>query len=142
MPCPRSPWPGWVGPTQASQLVRAIPPACAAWLSSTTFAATAVTSSAPITTTATSASHNPRRRTGNQLGFFITEPNHGDYVLRLKSARHRTGEEIADDLRQRIGVAAPGIEIEFGQLVEDVIGDLTTSPQPWRGLALAGTKAA
>jgi multidrug efflux pump subunit AcrB len=70
------------------------------------------------------------RRTGNQLGFFITEPNHGDYVLRLKGSRHRSGDEVADDLRQRIGVSAPGIEIEFGQLVEDVIGDLTTSPQP------------
>jgi multidrug efflux pump subunit AcrB len=70
------------------------------------------------------------RRTGDQLGFFITEPNIGDYALRL-SARHRRGaDEIADDLRKRIEKNQPALEVEFGQLVEDVIGDLTTTPQP------------
>lgn len=70
------------------------------------------------------------RRTGDQLGFFITEPNTGDYVLRLRPGRRRAAEEVADDLRERIEVALPAIEVEFGQLVEDVIGDLTTTPQP------------
>jgi multidrug efflux pump subunit AcrB len=70
------------------------------------------------------------RRTGDQLGFFITEPNTGDHVLRLKARRHRSGEEIADGLRARIAATQPMIEVEFGQLIEDVIGDLTTSPQP------------
>jgi multidrug efflux pump subunit AcrB len=70
------------------------------------------------------------RRTGDQLGFFITEPNVGDYVLRLKSGRRRGAEAIADDLRARIESSQPGLQIEFGQLVEDVIGDLTTNPQP------------
>jgi heavy metal efflux system protein len=70
------------------------------------------------------------RRTGDQLGFFITEPNIGDYVLRLRSGARRSSEEIAEDLRQRVETALPAIQIEFGQLVEDVIGDLTTSPQP------------
>ncbi len=70
------------------------------------------------------------RRTGDQLGFFITEPNIGDYVLRLRPGRRRGAEEIADDLRERIEGALPAVEIEFGQLVEDVIGDLTTAPQP------------
>jgi len=70
------------------------------------------------------------RRTGDQLGFFITEPNTGDYVLRLKSGHRRSADEIADDLRQRIETSQPALEVEFGQLVEDVIGDLTTNPQP------------
>ena len=70
------------------------------------------------------------RRTGDQLGFFITEPNMGDHVLRLKARRRRSGEEIADGLRARIAATQPMIEVEFGQLIEDVIGDLTTSPQP------------
>ncbi len=70
------------------------------------------------------------RRTGEQLGFFITEPNLGDYVLRLKARRRRGAEAIADDLRLRIEAAQPALRIEFGQLVEDVIGDLTTTPQP------------
>jgi len=70
------------------------------------------------------------RRTGDQLGFFITEPNNGDYVLTLKEKRRRSADEVADDLRGRIEAAQPALEIEFGQLVEDVIGDLTTTPQP------------
>jgi multidrug efflux pump subunit AcrB len=70
------------------------------------------------------------RRTGDQLGFFITEPNIGDYVLRLRDHRRRSSDEIADDLRDRIHSTQPTLEIEFGQLVEDVIGDLTTAPQP------------
>ena len=70
------------------------------------------------------------RRTGDQLGFFITEPNNGDYTLRLHAKRHRGADDVADDLRARIEAAAPALQIEFGQLVEDVIGDLTTNPQP------------
>jgi len=70
------------------------------------------------------------RRTGDQLGFFITEPNNGDYVLRLTTHRHRSAEEVADFLRQRIEATQPALETEFGQLVEDVVGDLTTAPEP------------
>src|SRR5262249_54736584 len=70
------------------------------------------------------------RRTGDQLGFFITEPNTGDYVLKLKPKRHRSADEIADDLRGRIEAVVPGVDVEFGQLIEDVIGDLTSNPHP------------
>ena len=70
------------------------------------------------------------RRTGDQLGFFITEPNMGDYVLRLAPGRRPPADDIADDLRRRIESDIPGMELEFGHLIEDVIGDLTTNPQP------------
>src|SRR5258706_11697941 len=70
------------------------------------------------------------RRTGDQLGFFITEPNNGDYTLRLRNGKRRSADAVADDLRERLAVNAPAIEVEFGQLVEDVIGDLTTNPEP------------
>lgn len=69
-------------------------------------------------------------RIGDQLGFFITEANRGDYVLVLKSRRSRSGEEVAADLRERIESQWPMLRIEFGQLVEDVIGDLIAVPQP------------
>ncbi|HEY3215470.1 MAG TPA: efflux RND transporter permease subunit [Candidatus Eisenbacteria bacterium] len=69
-------------------------------------------------------------RIGDQLGFFITEPNRGDYVLRLKERPRRGAEDIIDHLRDRIQGSQPGLEIEFGQLIEDVVGDLTTNPQP------------
>ncbi len=29
------------------------------------------------------------RRTGTQLGFFLTEPNNGDYLVKLKNNRSR-----------------------------------------------------
>jgi multidrug efflux pump subunit AcrB len=70
------------------------------------------------------------RRTGDQLGFFITESNTGDYVLRLKAKRGRAADEIAAGLRERIAVIQPELDVEFGQLIEDVVGDLTTSPEP------------
>jgi Cu/Ag efflux pump CusA len=72
------------------------------------------------------------RRTGTQLGFFITEPNRGDYVIRLKPRRgRRPADEIIDDLRGRLGAAQPAIHTDFGQLIEDNIADLTGgAPQP------------
>lgn len=72
------------------------------------------------------------RRTGTQLGFFITEPNRGDYVIKLKPLRQRRGvDEITDELRMRIAAVEPAIHTDFGQLLEDNIGDLTGgTPQP------------
>jgi len=72
------------------------------------------------------------RRTGEQLGFFITEPNRGDYVIKLKPRKERRGiEEVMDDLRARIAAVEPAINTDFGQLLEDNIGDLTGgTPQP------------
>jgi multidrug efflux pump subunit AcrB len=72
------------------------------------------------------------RRTGTQLGFFITEPNRGDFVIRLKPRRQRRGvEEVIADIRARAEAIAPALHTDFGQLVEDNIGDLTGGvPQP------------
>jgi CzcA family heavy metal efflux pump len=72
------------------------------------------------------------RRIGTELGFFVTEPNRGDYVVRLKPRSKRRGvEEVIDDLRGRIAAAEPAIRTEFGQLLEDNIGDLSGGvPQP------------
>jgi CzcA family heavy metal efflux pump len=72
------------------------------------------------------------RRTGTQLGFFITEPNSGDFVINLKPRGERRGyDEIVEELRARIEAVEPAIHAEFGQLLEDQIGDLTGGePQP------------
>jgi CzcA family heavy metal efflux pump len=72
------------------------------------------------------------RRTGTQLGFFITEPNRGDYVIRLKPRRQRRGVDVViNDLRTKIAAAQPAIHADFGQLLEDNIGDLAGGvPQP------------
>lgn len=72
------------------------------------------------------------RRTGTQLGFFITEPNRGDYVIRLKPRRQRRDvEEVIADIRAKAAAIAPSVHTDFGQLLEDVIADLTGGvPQP------------
>lgn len=70
------------------------------------------------------------RRTGTQLGFFLTEQNRGDYLVRLKKDRSRSVDEITDELRGRIESKFPALQVEFGQLMQDIIGDLTNSPSP------------
>jgi CzcA family heavy metal efflux pump len=72
------------------------------------------------------------RRTGTQLGFFVTEPNTGDYVIRLKPrGQRRPVDDVIDDLRERIAQVEPAIRTDFGQLLEDDIADLTGGePQP------------
>ena len=64
------------------------------------------------------------RRTGSQLGFFATEPNEGDILVRLKDDRKRDSDEIVDDLRTEIGTRFPQANAEFVKLLEDVINDL------------------
>jgi CzcA family heavy metal efflux pump len=70
------------------------------------------------------------RRTGTQMGFFITEPNSGDYLIQLKKKRHRTSEEVIEDLRQKIEATQPALRIDFGQVIGDMLGDLMASVQP------------
>jgi CzcA family heavy metal efflux pump len=70
------------------------------------------------------------RRTGLQLGGALTEADMGDFLIRLKAKRNRSIEEITDDVREKVLAKVPGIEIEFAQLMGDLIGDLTAVPQP------------
>ena len=70
------------------------------------------------------------RRTGLQLGGSLTEANQGDFFVQLKPPPRRGIEEIMDDVRARVTRHVPGLEIEFAQLMEDLIGDLTSVPQP------------
>ncbi|MCC3160169.1 efflux RND transporter permease subunit [Hymenobacter sp. 15J16-1T3B] len=70
------------------------------------------------------------RRTGTQMGFFITEPNSGDYLIRLKTDRKRSTDEVIDDIRQRIESSQPALIIDFGQVIGDMLGDLMSTVQP------------
>ncbi len=70
------------------------------------------------------------RRTGAQLGLFITEPNNGDFLLKLRKDRKRSTEEVLDDLRAKLNAALPDIQWEFPGILSDLIGDLMYSPQP------------
>ncbi len=70
------------------------------------------------------------RRTGTQMGFFITEPNRGDYLIELYDKRNRSTEEVADDIRQQVEKTVPALEVDFGQVITDMLGDLMASVQP------------
>jgi CzcA family heavy metal efflux pump len=70
------------------------------------------------------------RRTGTEMGFFITEPNRGDYLIQLKKTREKTTDEVSEDLRKQIEATQPALRIEFGQVIGDMLGDLSTSVQP------------
>ena len=70
------------------------------------------------------------RRTGTQMGFFITEPNTGDYLIQLKKDRKRTTDEVIADIRKQIESTQPALRIDFGQVIGDMLGDLMTSVQP------------
>lgn len=70
------------------------------------------------------------RRTGTQMGFFITEPNTGDYLIQLKSDRSRTTFQVISDIRAGIAATQPALRIDFGQVITDMLGDLMNSVQP------------
>jgi CzcA family heavy metal efflux pump len=71
------------------------------------------------------------RRTGMQMGLAaVTEANTGDFTVKLKSKRSRGIDDIMDDVRQQIKSTEPELDIEFTQVLQDMIGDLSNAPEP------------
>jgi multidrug efflux pump subunit AcrB len=71
------------------------------------------------------------RRTGLELGLAaVTEANRGDILVKLKPHRKRDIEEIIAEARDRINQEEPALKIEFVQVLQDMIGDLTSAPEP------------
>jgi multidrug efflux pump subunit AcrB len=71
------------------------------------------------------------RRTGLELGLAaVTEANRGDILVKLKAKRDRDIEEIIAEARDRINREEPALKIEFVQVLQDMIGDLTSAPEP------------
>jgi CzcA family heavy metal efflux pump len=74
---------------------------------------------------------NTSRRTGLQLGLAaVTEANNGDFTVRLKKDRKRDIDDIIADIRAEIKKTEPSVDVEFVELLQDMIGDLTSAPQP------------
>ncbi len=73
---------------------------------------------------------NYSRRTGLELGLFITEPNRGDFAIKLKPGHKRSTADVIADLRKQVAESEPALEVEFVGILSDVIGDLTSSPEP------------
>jgi multidrug efflux pump subunit AcrB len=71
------------------------------------------------------------RRTGMQLGLAtVTEANTGDIAVKLKRDRKRGVEEVIADVREKLTTQQPMLQVEFPQLLQDMIGDLTSAPEP------------
>ena len=71
------------------------------------------------------------KRTGLQLGLAaVTESNFGDYSVKLKVDRKRPINEIIAEVRGRVKEAVPMLDVEYVQVLEDMIGDLSNSPEP------------
>jgi CzcA family heavy metal efflux pump len=72
------------------------------------------------------------RRTGSELGLFATAQNSGDILVRLKprNQRSRSSEEIINEVRDKLHEVVPLVDIEFVQLLQDMLGDLEGNPEP------------
>jgi multidrug efflux pump subunit AcrB len=71
------------------------------------------------------------RRTGLQLGLAaVTEANIGDISADLKTDRDRDIWTIMNEIRTKVNQSEPAVEVEFTQKLQDMIGDLTSAPQP------------
>jgi CzcA family heavy metal efflux pump len=71
------------------------------------------------------------RRTGLQLGIAaVTEANTGDISVKLNEKRDRDIEEIIADVRSQIKQKEPAVDVEFTQVLQDMIDDLTSAPEP------------
>ncbi|MBU6400649.1 MAG: efflux RND transporter permease subunit, partial [Verrucomicrobia bacterium] len=70
------------------------------------------------------------RRLGTQLGLFITEPYRGDFLVKLKSTRAHSTDEVIATLRHAFNAQIPAVRWEFPGILGDLIGDLALTPDP------------
>ena len=71
------------------------------------------------------------RRTGLEMGYnAVHEANTGDFTVKLKKKRSRSIDEIMSDVRQQIRTSEPELDVEFIQVLQDVINDLSNAPEP------------
>ena len=71
------------------------------------------------------------RRTGMQLGLAaVTEANTGDISVKLKERRGRGIDEVIEEVRAKVKAEEPALDVEFIQVLQDMISDLTGEPQP------------
>ena len=71
------------------------------------------------------------RRTGLQMGLAaVTEANTGDITVKLKTKRDRGIDDVIADARAQIRKTEPALDVEFTQVLQDMIGDLSNAPEP------------
>ena len=70
------------------------------------------------------------RRTGIALGLELTEPNAGDFLVKLRQDSKRSTEAVMDELREKLKHVEPQIDMDLHGMMGDLIGDLVSSPKP------------
>ncbi|HTB99010.1 MAG TPA: efflux RND transporter permease subunit [Terracidiphilus sp.] len=71
------------------------------------------------------------RRTGLQMGLAaVTEANTGDFTVKLKARRSRAIDDVISDVRAEIKRTEPELDVEFTQVLQDMINDLSNAPEP------------
>lgn len=71
------------------------------------------------------------RRLGAELGPpAATEPSSGDITVTLRERRDRDGEEVVASARDKVAAAAPGVRVEFIEVLQDMLSDLEGAPEP------------
>jgi CzcA family heavy metal efflux pump len=71
------------------------------------------------------------RRSGAQINpTAVTLLNRGDFAVRLHAQRKRHADDIMDSLRKRINREVPGVRVEFIQILQDMLNDLSGAPHP------------
>lgn len=72
------------------------------------------------------------RRTGAELGpVTATLVSRGDIAVRLvPRGKRKEAEEVIADVRAKLESQLPGIRVEFIQILDDVLNDLSGSPRP------------
>ncbi|HEY1763734.1 MAG TPA: efflux RND transporter permease subunit [Opitutaceae bacterium] len=70
------------------------------------------------------------RRLGAELGLFFTEPNRGDYAVKLKAKRTHSTAEVMAGFRHRFENQIPAVRWDFHGILSDLVGDLSLTPDP------------
>ena len=76
------------------------------------------------------------RRTGTNMisgismASGVIPPNYGDYLIQLKQGVKRKTDDVIGELREKATAVSPALQIEFGQRIADLLGDLIGRPQP------------
>lgn len=76
------------------------------------------------------------RRTGTNmfssisLASGVIPPNEGDYLIQLKQGTKKKTEEVISEIRKKVTSQVPSLDVEFGQRIADLLGDLIGRPEP------------
>lgn len=72
------------------------------------------------------------RRTGAENGLFATQPNKGDIIVVLKSPdkRHSKVFDIIQTQREQISAQLPQLSVDFHQILQDELNDLSGAASP------------